>query len=276
MPICPQRKTISRNLMTSDSKLIDAVSVKESEYWEDHWDQYAEATRLNPAQPFRRKLVYRLLGLTTEQSKSATILDVGCGTGDMLMALERRYPNARFAGIDRSQTGLDVTAKKNPNAQVSIVDLASSATPHGELVSWASHAVCSEVLEHVEDPISVLKQLSHFIKPGGSVSITVPGGPKSAFDRSIGHITHYTPALITQQLESAGYTVELAAGAGFPTFNLYRFVILLRGERLNDDIDGSPSLLARFAMATFRVLLKFNFFNTPWGWQIIARARKSE
>ena len=254
----------------SDKQL---VSEDTPEYWEHHWRQFSAATRLNPAQAFRRNLIFRLLGDSANQP-CTSLLDVGCGSGDQLEALGNRYPDAQLAGIDRSRTGLTVTARSFPDALLFPVDLEDRETIPDQLKNWASHAVCSEVLEHLDNPIAALGNLITCLKPGGQLVITVPGGPKSAFDRSIGHQRHYTAGQIKSDLQSAGYEVEIAAGAGFPSFNLYRLIVLMRGESLSADISGHPSLPARAAMAVFRVLLKFWFFNTPWGWQVIALARK--
>ena len=243
------------------------------EYWEQHWERYSEATRLNPAQGFRRNLIFRLLGNSAEQPDT-TILDVGCGSGDQLQALGNRYPNARLAGIDQSRMGLTVTARNFPDALLLPADLEDGTSVPNELRGWASHAVCSEVLEHLGDPVAALRNLKSYLKPGGRLIITVPGGPKSAFDRAIGHQRHYTANKLKADLQSAGYEVEIAAGAGFPTFNLYRLVVLMRGESLSADIAGQPSFPARAAMAAFRVLLRLWLFNSPWGWQIVALARK--
>jgi len=243
------------------------------EYWEQHWAQFAEATRLNPAQMFRRTLIFKLLGPSANHP-TATILDVGCGSGDQLAALGTRYPLARLAGIDRSKTGLSVTARSFPNALLLAADLEHVRSFPEQLNDWASHAVCSEVLEHVNDPIVALKNLKKCLKPGGYLAITVPGGPKSAFDRSIGHQRHFTAEQLRANLDTAGYQVDLTASTGFPTFNLYRLVVILRGSSLGNDIGGHPNLAARIAMAMFRQLLKFWVFNSPWGWQIVALARR--
>jgi len=245
------------------------------EYWEHHWECFSEATRLNPAQAFRRKLIFRLLGDSAKHS-DVSILDVGCGSGDQMQALGSRFPKARLAGIDRSQSGLAVTARNFPNALLLPTDLEDDGATPDRLQGWASHAVCSEVLEHLENPVAALQNLMGYLKPGGRLVITVPGGPKSAFDHSIGHHRHYTTDQLQKDLQTAGYSVEVAAGAGFPTFNLYRLIVLMRGESLSSDVSGRPSFPARAAMAIFRQLLRFWIFNTPWGWQIVALARKPE
>ena len=242
-------------------------------YWEEHWDQYSEATALNPANAFRRRTIFNLLGLNGS-SADATVLDVGCGSGDFLAEISIRFPGASLAGIDQSRTGLGVTATKFPGAVLQQVDLQSVSPDTADLHEWASHAVCSEVLEHLSEPVIALKNIASMMKPGGVLVVTVPGGPKSAFDLSIGHLRHYTPTLVRENLEAAGFVVDMASGAGFPMFNLYRMVVLMRGEQLAADIGGKPSLAARAAMAVFRVLLRFTLPRSPWGWQIVARAHK--
>ena len=96
----------------------------------------------------------------------------------------------------------------------------------------------------------------------------------SAFDRHIGHRRHFTRAALAGMLEEAGFQVELVAGAGFPTFNLYRMIVLLRGARLIEDASGRPGGLARVVMASFDWLLRLSLFDTPWGWQIVAVGRR--
>lgn len=234
--------------------------------WDDHWSRYSTATRLNPAQAFRRRLIATLLG----QVQHGSILDVGCGSGDLLAWLKMRFPNARFAGIDQSVTGLKVAEEDLPNAIFAVCDLEADAPDVDNLAGWASHAICSEVLEHADNPVRILTGARKFLKPGGRLVVTVPGGPMSAFDRQIGHRRHYTAAKLQAEMEQAGLDVRKATGAGFPFFNLYRLVVILRGERLADDIDGTPGLLARCIMAMFRILLGFTFLHGTWGWQIAA------
>ena len=75
-------------------------------------------------------------------------------------------------------------------------------------------------------------------------------------------------------LERAGLEIELAAGAGFPFFNLYRLLVVARGERLVDDVaGGAGSTAARLAMRLFGLLFRLNASASPWGWQTIVLAR---
>ena len=239
--------------------------------WERHWERFAVSARANPAQAFRRRLIRRLLGAGAT-GPDAAILDIGCGSGDLLAELVERYPQAAVAGVDLSHSGLAQARGKLPRALLIQSDLASGAPK--ELRGWASHAVCSEVLEHVEAPEVLLAAAAACLRPGGQLLVTVPGGPMSAFDRHIGHRRHYTRARLSELLEEVGFQVEVAAAAGFPMFNLYRMVVLLRGQRLVEDAAGSPGLLAHSVMALFARLLPRSLSDSPWGWQIVAAGRK--
>ncbi len=246
-----------------------------SEQWNHHWDHYSRATEANPAQALRRRLIRRLLG-GDAAGQDAAILDIGCGSGDLLAELARHFPEAAFAGIDLSASGITETARKIPRARLRQFDFSVPGEAPGDLRGWASHAVCSEVLEHVDDPGTVLANAAQCLKPGGRLVVTVPGGPMSAFDKHLGHRRHYTKAAVRDLLERAGLTVETAAAAGFPTFNLYRLVVIARGKRLIDDVNDAPGLVARMAMAGFQVLLRASLSDSPWGWQIVASARKPD
>lgn len=243
--------------------------------WSAHWQRFSEATEANPGQALRRRLILRLLG-PDAAGPQATILDFGCGSGDLLAEMAARFPGAAFAGIDISQSGLAQSAEKLPSAMLRRFDFASPDGPPGELLGWATHVVCSEVLEHVDDPAPLLANAARCLKPGGRLVVTVPGGPMTAFDRHIGHRRHFTPARLRDVLERTGFEVEVAAGAGFPAFNLFRLAVLLRGRRLVEDVSGPPRLLVRSAMALFEGLMGLSLFDTPWGWQIVAAATKAE
>ena len=99
----------------------------------------------------------------------------------------------------------------------------------------------------------------------------------SAFDKHIGHRKHFRQAEIEALLREAGYEPEQVTGAGFPFFNLYRGVVILRGKKLIGDVraqqDRAASLPARLAMGVFSLLFHLNVDSSPWGWQMIGKAR---
>jgi SAM-dependent methyltransferase len=244
----------------------------ERDDWDTHWDQYAVAAQYNPAQSYRRNLALRLL----ERSGSPErLLDIGSGQGDFLEAAARRWPHAVLLGLEASQRGNEIARSKVPSASFEFVDLAQDVAPPTPLAGWATHAVCSEVLEHVDEPAGLLRHARAYLAPAARLVVTVPGGPMSSFDRRIGHRRHYTPELLRATFEDAGLRPAAAFGAGFPFFNLYRRVVIARGERLAADVsswDGRPGPTARAAMAVFRPLLAISLPRSSWGTQIVGVA----
>ncbi len=239
--------------------------------WEHHWNEYERSAARNPAQDFRRRLVTRLLADGEEPRR---ILDIGSGTGDLLASLRAEYPRAELRGIELSRSGIESAQQKVPDAVFLQRDLTQSEPPPPEHGGWATHAVCSEVLEHVDDPRLLLEVSREYLARGCRLVVTVPGGPMTAYDRHIGHRRHFQPRELADVLRAAGFEVLRASGAGFPVFNLYRLLMRALGDRLIDVAgSGEPSTVARAAMGAFSALLRANTRLSRRGWQIVAVAR---
>lgn len=245
--------------------------------WDRHWTDFEGSSAQNPAQAMRRRLIHALLQVTGPGSR---VLDIGCGTGDLVEELARRHPEAECHGIDASRLGIERAARTVPAASFAVRDLLAPGEPPPERAGWATHAVCSEVLEHVDEPETLLANAKAYLAPGCRLVVTVPGGPISAFDRHIGHRRHFTIERLRALLTEAGFTVETVTGAGFPLFDLYRLAVVFRGERLVRDAERSgsaaPSVGARVAARCFGLLLALPQPRNRWGWQLLAVARLPE
>lgn len=243
--------------------------------WDRHWTELGDSATRNPAQAMRRRLVHGLLRVAGTGSESR-VLDIGCGKGDLAGELAALHPDAQIHGIDSSRRGIDLAAQHVPGATFGTHDLLMPGRPPPERTAWATHAVCSEVLEHVDDPGTFLTNASGYLGFGCQLVITVPGGPMSAFDRHIGHRRHFTIESLRLLLDEAGFTVETVTGAGFPFFNLYRLAVIGRGERLVRDAErsgvGSRSWLTRLATHLFSLLFAIPQPKNRWGWQLVAVA----
>lgn len=246
--------------------------------WDAHWQQYASSAGFNPAQAFRRDLIRELI--RARAPDASRILDIGSGQGDLARELHSQLPRAEILGIELSAVGVEIARQQVPAARFLECNLLDSPEPPREFRRWAQVAVCSEVLEHVDDPVALLRNARGFLAPGCLVIVTVPGGPMSAFDRHIGHRRHFTPDALGLVVRQAGLNVEFAAGAGFPFFNLYRLAVLARGaslvERAKLQSVESLSLPEELVLSIIRRLLRWNHARGEWGWQIIACARESE
>lgn len=239
--------------------------------WDQHWDDYSGAAEDNPAQRYRRRLA---LSLLERGGQPVRLLDLGSGQGDFLLAAAQRWPNAELLGVEPSEVGVRVSRGKVPGARFEAIDVTQPRAIPEDLRGWATHAVCSEVFEHVDDDLRLLRAATSLLAPGCRIVITIPGGRMSAFDRHIGHRRHYTPDMVAELLQGAGFDVEQATGAGFPFFNLYRSVVIARGDKLVDDVaaasaSGKPGIAARAAMLAFRPLFRLNAPASARGVQMV-------
>ena len=244
--------------------------------WDSHWDRYANSASINPAQQMRQDLI--LKALRRGRWPEERLLDVGSGQGDFLVRAAQAGAARAYAGFELSQSGVDIARAKLPEAKLIRLDLFEPSAESTTFVGWASAAVCSDVIEHVDDPAAFLRALRRYLADGARLVVTVPGGPMSAFDRHIGHRRHYSRALVRQTLVEAGFAVDEVWLAGFPFFNLYRLSVILRGRRLIQDAESREgaggSAAARLVMAVFRLLFPMNLRSSPFGWQVVAIARK--
>jgi SAM-dependent methyltransferase len=246
--------------------------------WNAHWDHYAESAALNPAQQMRHDIIARLLRDDPGHGPMR-VLDLGSGQGDLVQKLAALWPEAEFVGAELGESGVAIARGKVPRATFLAADIFQPPAALREFAGWASDAICSEVLEHLDNPVSFLEQAREYLAPGARLIVTVPGGPMSAFDRHIGHRQHFNRRKIVSILEEAGYSVQRVCLAGFPFFNLYRLLVIARGERLARDVEsrsGRESYrMARFVMKVFRILFRANLLDSPFGWQVVATARKT-
>jgi SAM-dependent methyltransferase len=243
--------------------------------WDDHWASYAGTNALNPAQTYRRKLVFELLALADAKAP-VRLLDLGSGSGEFAADVLSVRPDAEILGLDLSDTGCAIAKRKVPNGHFFQQDFTKPIGVADRFGGWATHAVCSEVLEHLDNPAEMLRNVRALFAPGCKLVITVPAGPMSAFDKHIGHRQHFDADRLERTLRDAGLDVVDLRGAGFPFFNLYRLAVVARGEALiqRKSADGGNSLplATRAAMHVFSVLFKMNTSKTRLGWQLAATA----
>ncbi len=245
--------------------------------WDDHWAVFGDPARINPANHYRTRLILGALGTPPPGS---VVADIGSGQGELAMALRRRFPSAEVLGIEYSEEGvrraravaaaegLDVTFIQRDLLEPRAV---AEALPRRR----AARAVCSEVLEHVDEPEVLLAHAADYLDAGCRLVVTVPGGPRSALDRHIGHRRHYDAASLRALLDRSGFEVRQVLRAGFPFFNLYRLAVVARGQRLVEDLrraPGPPGAVERAVAWAFDRSFRATLDDSALGWQLVAVA----
>lgn len=246
--------------------------------WDRHWADYGEPVGGNPANLYRTRLILSRLG---HRGRGDTILDIGCGQGELALVLQSTFVDARVIGIEYSTEGVRRATEAAEAAHLPVEfmvrDLLEPASLDPDVAGKATVAICTEVLEHLDQPERLLRNASKYMATGCLLVVTVPAGPRSAFDRHIGHRRHFQPGRLRRVLESCDLEVEQVVRAGFPFFNLYRLAVIARGRRLIADLDsqsaGGDGHVARKVLSLFDRVFRWNVDSSPFGWQLVAVAR---
>jgi 2-polyprenyl-3-methyl-5-hydroxy-6-metoxy-1,4-benzoquinol methylase len=247
----------------------------DSDDWESHWKAYAEAARLNPAQRYRHALLISQLRALGARFGDR-LLDIGSGQGDFLVLAARALPGLELAGFEMSREGVAIARARLPQARFHQADLFAPPAELSAYADWAGFAVCSEVLEHLDQPEEFLARARTYLQPGGNLLVTVPAGPLSAFDQHIGHRRHYTVATLAEMARAAGLEIVKISRAGFPFFNLYRLLVVMSGRRLVSHPAAGQGRPARLLSRLFGVLFAGNLSASPFGWQLLALLRRPD
>jgi SAM-dependent methyltransferase len=97
-----------------------------------------------------------------------SILDVGCGVGFALDAAKRA--GLKTYGVELNPTAAATAAERGHTIfPVLLENLAPEWEGKFDLISL------NQVLEHVPDPVSMVRQCVRFLSPKGAVAIAVPG-----------------------------------------------------------------------------------------------------
>ena len=237
--------------------------------WDQHWEQFAQSAEIGPTPRYRRQLIASLFDFKPP-GNAVRFLEIGSGTGEFAREFRHCYSEASYLGLELSQRGVAIAQRRVPGAHFLQRNLMQPVSLD-EIKYGATHVLCSEVLEHLDDPSTLLRNSRVCCAAGCRLIITVPGGPMNAFYKYIGHRRHYSPSQLSALLERSGFEVESAFGAGFPFFNLLRVFLAMRGLKVVSDVSGPPPAMVRVGGLLFNALFRLNSRHS--GWQTIAVAR---
>jgi len=141
-------------------------SKKQNAAWYDA--HYYGDKRLPPG-PWHRGLLPDLIG---ECSPEKRLVELGCGQAQIpcLLAERGHLPPENIYGTDQSRSAIDFVRRELPGGHFDVQDLYELEYPanHFDL------CVMLETIEHLEEPLVVLKKIHSIIKPGGHFYISFP------------------------------------------------------------------------------------------------------
>lgn len=243
------------------------ASLPVAEY-DEQWSKLSDFIKHNPGSRHRRRLIaneVRQIGV-----RIGSVLDVGCGLGELILDLNKVLPEAQFVGLDISPVAIDTCRRTVPSAAFHVIDIANH-----RLEETFDLVVCSEVTEHLENPFAAVSNLRRMTRPGGYLILTTPHGRVHLTEESVGHVKHPTRKELEAWLELAGFSVVRIRQWGWPAYLMLKYLVNLAPkvalQQLATTNYGATKI--RLNKLVYGATKSLSLPSTPWGPQFIATAQ---
>lgn len=175
------------------------------------------------------KAIVDLMDPTTTKKK---ILDIGCASGWLLNEIVTRFTSMQGIGVDVYKDAIDYGNAKYPHLKLQVADGHSLPFPDNSV----NIIVCSEVLEHVLSPQTVLSEMKRVLKPDGYAIIEMDSG--NALFKIVwywwtnirhgvwedAHIQKFNANKLMHMIEEAGFTIVETKRFNFTMAVAYRTI----------------------------------------------------
>jgi SAM-dependent methyltransferase len=177
----------------------------------------------------RNVLIYKLAKKFCAGLKPGyLVLEVGCGTGNVLNVLQEACQGGLVVGMERYFDGLPHARRRYAGP---LVQGDARNLPFGKQFALIG---MFDVLEHIAEDRETLRSLHEMLAPGGKLILTVPAHQFlwSHFDEAAHHCRRYSPAHIRRSLSETGFAIDFLSqfmASIFPLVWAFRKIGSLRG-----------------------------------------------
>ena len=181
----------------------------------------AEAASSHPMDIASRRLAVESMREFSDRPGSI-ILDIGCSSGFLIQDIRRLFPSISVFGADYLAGVVHKAALRNPGTPFVQFDLRKCPLSDQSV----NGVTVLNVLEHIDDDLTALKEIYRILKPGGIAHVEVPAGPScyDMYDEVLMHFRRYRIRDLAALAGHAGFTIERASHIGFLLYPAFVWV----------------------------------------------------
>ncbi|HOT21574.1 MAG TPA: methyltransferase domain-containing protein [Sedimentibacter sp.] len=195
-------------------------------FWADKYDKlWVQKYSLKPTRNYIVKALSKYI-----KNDGIKVLDLGCGTGELIFELTNKFNNLEVTGIDFSEKMIEISKKRNPSAK----HLQMDASELYILDSKYDIIVCTHSMPYYKEPKNVFKHLNNLLSDEGKLLIGFASGD-SIYDKFI-----------------LGFVKLTTGKANYPSDNEFRAMIFPFFEVENLKIIRKKFFMPRIAVYTLK------------------------
>ena len=145
------------------------------------------------------------------------ILDIGCGTGTLIIEVKKRYPNTEILGIDPDEEILKIAGKKLKKSKVSakLIKAYAQALPFPD--STFDLAVSTLIFHHLKTDVKKksIKEIYRVLKKRGRFLLIDFGQPKTLLSKILLKVGAFFEGKENMEANLKGKLPLFLEGAGF-------------------------------------------------------------
>ncbi len=135
-------------------------------------DYYDQGVKNNFLQSIWHRQKWSVLKKIISGKKFNLVLDVGCASGTFTNQLAKFLPESKICGVDTYDSAIKFAREKYPYLNFTVAD--AHKLPFKE--NYYDLIICYETIEHVVNPLLVLKEMRRVLKKDGMTILAMDSG----------------------------------------------------------------------------------------------------
>ena len=242
-----------------------------SQDYDMQWASMKEFIRYNPGARHRRRLIVN--AMKKLQPQPLGILDAGCGLGATINEIAQVFPGASFTGIDFSAGAIEWCKDALTEHRWFVADVSKPFS-----LGKFDLILCTEVIEHLDDPVTTIRNLLTQLDVDGNLLLTTPNGRIHQTEKFVGHLQHFNQNQLIEVVKSAGGRIVELKVWGSPGYKVLKYLSNVNSKlAMKQFANGNYGLFKKCLMLSlFLIVWVTSRRHSPAGVQNILIVKRAE